>query len=85
MARRVDTLSWMASASISVPALPALAATWPMRISKGLVKYVTGMQRWPTEIGVVHGEPRAKNALTIQLHDCYSRHERPLALVAPGC
>jgi len=30
---------------------------------KGLVEFVTGMQQWPTEIRVVHGEHRAKKAL----------------------
>ena len=30
---------------------------------KGLVEFVTGMQQWPTEIRVVHGEQRAKEAL----------------------
>ncbi|WP_313472180.1 MBL fold metallo-hydrolase [Stutzerimonas nitrititolerans] len=29
----------------------------------GLVDFVTGMQQWPTEIRVVHGEQRAKEAL----------------------
>ncbi|MCF7203574.1 MBL fold metallo-hydrolase [Pseudomonas oligotrophica] len=52
---------------------------------QGLVGFVTGMQEWPGEIRMVHGEPRAKNALAIQLHDCYSRRDRPLALVVPGC
>lgn len=52
---------------------------------QGLVVFVTGMKEWPTEIRVVHGESRAKSALAIQLHDCYWRRDRPLALVAPGC
>lgn len=30
---------------------------------KGLVEFVTGMQRWPTEIRVVHGEQQAKEEL----------------------
>ncbi|WP_312955799.1 MBL fold metallo-hydrolase [Stutzerimonas nitrititolerans] len=30
---------------------------------KGLMEFVTGMQQWPTEIRVVHGEQRAKEAL----------------------
>lgn len=30
---------------------------------KGLVEFVTGMQVWPSEIRVVHGEQRAKEAL----------------------
>lgn len=29
----------------------------------GLIEFVTGMQQWPTEIRVVHGERRAKKAL----------------------
>lgn len=34
---------------------------------KGLLKFVTGMQEWPSEIRVVHGEERAKRELTIAL------------------
>lgn len=34
---------------------------------KGLVEFVTGMQEWPTEIRVVHGEEKAKMALTEML------------------
>jgi len=33
----------------------------------GLVDFVTGMQQWPTEIWVVHGERRAKRALNVRL------------------
>ncbi|MBE7927498.1 MBL fold metallo-hydrolase RNA specificity domain-containing protein [Pseudomonas saudiphocaensis] len=38
---------------------------------KGLVEFVTGMQRWPTEIRVVHGEEKAKQALAAQLQSRY--------------
>jgi len=37
---------------------------------KGLVEFVTGMREWPTDIRVVHGEQRAKEALAkvLRLH-----------------
>ncbi|RMI00365.1 MBL fold metallo-hydrolase RNA specificity domain-containing protein [Stutzerimonas nitrititolerans] len=37
----------------------------------GLVDFVTGMQQWPTEIRVVHGEQRAKEALAETLKARY--------------
>ena len=37
----------------------------------GLVDFVTGMQQWPTEIRVVHGEQRAKEALAEALKARY--------------
>lgn len=45
---------------------------------KGLVEFVTGMQQWPTEIRVVHGEQQAKQALAAQLRKQYERLNRPL-------
>ncbi|WP_336605433.1 MBL fold metallo-hydrolase RNA specificity domain-containing protein [Stutzerimonas stutzeri] len=32
------------------------------------MEFVTGMQEWPREIRVVHGEPQAKQVLAAQLH-----------------
>jgi|GEM_PF-25963 len=46
---------------------------------KGLVDFVTGMQAWPAEIRVVHGEGRAKQALADRLYQEYQRHDRPAA------
>jgi metallo-beta-lactamase family protein len=43
---------------------------------KGLVEFVTGMQQWPTEVRVVHGEAKAKRALGAQLHRRYNRGEK---------
>ncbi len=40
---------------------------------KGLVEFVTGMQQWPTEIRVVHGEQMAKEALAAQLRSRYEQ------------
>ena len=48
---------------------------------KGLVEFVTGMQQWPTEIRVVHGEGKAKQALADQLHASYEQHSKPLAAI----
>lgn len=43
---------------------------------KGLVEFVTGMQEWPREIRVVHGEGRAKGVLASVLLKHYG--ERPV-------
>lgn len=45
---------------------------------KGLVEFVTGMWQWPRVIRVVHGEPKAKQALAAQLHKQYERSNCPL-------
>ncbi|WP_301361544.1 MBL fold metallo-hydrolase RNA specificity domain-containing protein [Stutzerimonas nitrititolerans] len=37
----------------------------------GLVEFVTGMQQWPTEIRVVHGEEKAKRELAAVLEQRY--------------
>ncbi|WP_313089853.1 MBL fold metallo-hydrolase [Stutzerimonas nitrititolerans] len=41
----------------------------------GLVDFVTGMQQWPTEIRVVHGEQKAKQALADVLRVQYAACE----------
>jgi len=41
----------------------------------GLVDFVTGMQQWPTEIRVVHGEQEAKQALADVLRVQYAARE----------
>lgn len=46
---------------------------------QGLVEFVTGMEKWPTEIRVVHGEEGAKEALAGQLRKRYVLHNKPLA------
>lgn len=48
---------------------------------KGLVEFVTGMQEWPREIRVVHGEERAKRALTDILEARYAESEKKLELI----
>ena len=45
---------------------------------KGLVEFVTGMQQWPTNIRIVHGEQRAKEALAARLRAGYEQMNRPL-------
>lgn len=47
----------------------------------GLVGFVTGMQQWPTEIRVVHGEQEAKQALVAQLRKRYERSNYPLTMI----
>ncbi|MEK0363752.1 MBL fold metallo-hydrolase [Pseudomonas sp. CBC3] len=51
---------------------------------KGLVEFVTGMQQWPTEIRVVHGEEGAKRALAAQLHENYKQHKKPPTEINTG-
>ncbi|RRV21172.1 MBL fold metallo-hydrolase [Pseudomonas sp. s199] len=50
----------------------------------GLVGFVTGMQQWPTEIRVVHGEDNAKHALTAQLQAAYKQQDRAPAVIVTG-
>lgn len=50
----------------------------------GLVGFVTGMQRWPTEIRVVHGEQKAKEALAEQLQASYTQHNKPAVFISTG-
>lgn len=47
---------------------------------QGLVDFATGMQQWPTEIKVVHGEQRAKETLAEQLRARYRRHNKRVVL-----
>lgn len=37
----------------------------------GLLEFVTGMQQWPSEIRLVHGDPKAKQALAKALSQAY--------------
>jgi metallo-beta-lactamase family protein len=48
---------------------------------KGLVDFVTGMQQWPTEIRVVHGDQGAKRALTDMLEALYAESEKKMELI----
>jgi len=48
---------------------------------QGLVEFVTGMQQWPTEIRIVHGEQQAKQALTLILRQRYAG--RPVKIQLP--
>ncbi|VXC81185.1 MBL fold metallo-hydrolase RNA specificity domain-containing protein [Pseudomonas sp. 9Ag] len=48
---------------------------------KGLVEFVTGMQQWPSEIRVVHGEQGAKRALADNLEARYVEGEKKLKIM----
>lgn len=39
----------------------------------GLLGFVTGMQRWPSRIRLVHGEARARQALATRLRQAYAK------------
>lgn len=45
-----------------------------------LLAFVTGMRYWPSEIRLVHGEPRAKRVLGEALHHQYTLKGQPLSL-----
>lgn len=49
---------------------------------KGLVEFVTGMQAWPGEIRVVHGEKRAKRELSAQLYALYAHKGKAVYVTA---
>lgn len=48
---------------------------------KGLVEFVTGMRERPTDIRIVHGEPRAKEALAARLRADSEQLNRPLVKI----
>ncbi|WP_413043961.1 MBL fold metallo-hydrolase RNA specificity domain-containing protein [Pseudomonas sp. YJ42] len=48
---------------------------------KGLVEFVTGMQEWPTEIRVVHGEEGAKKVLISLLREWYRRNKLSVDII----
>lgn len=50
----------------------------------GLLAFVRDMQRWPSEIRLVHGEIPAKRALDKALEQLYATGDRPLQLLIPG-
>jgi len=47
---------------------------------KGLVGFVTGMQEWPGEIRIVHGEAQAKRVLVSSLQKQYAAAGNPLSM-----
>ena len=49
----------------------------------GLVAFVTGMDEWPAQIRLVHGEPTAKRSLGQVLERKYSLHKRVVELIIP--
>jgi len=48
---------------------------------KGLVGFVMGMRAWPTDIRIVHGERRAKEALAARLRADFEQLNRPLVKI----
>lgn len=50
----------------------------------GLVRFITGMRKWPSEVRVVHGEPEAKRALGRMLQEKFSEQGRQLRVVIPS-
>jgi metallo-beta-lactamase family protein len=50
----------------------------------GLLRFVTGMHRWPEQVRVVHGDARAKHELGERLKVLYKEKQRPLELIIPS-
>jgi metallo-beta-lactamase family protein len=50
---------------------------------KGLVRFVTRMTHWPSEIRIVHGEPRAKALLAEFLRKCYQAQGQCVSVAVP--
>lgn len=48
---------------------------------QGLVEFVTGMQQWPTEIRIVHGERAVKQQLSSQLFRQYKKSGKSVRLI----
>lgn len=48
---------------------------------KGLVEFVTGIQPWPTEILIVHGDSAAKQALAATLDNRYAQRSETAPLI----
>ena len=47
---------------------------------KGLIEFVTGMQEWPGEIRIVHGEAQVKRVLASSLQKQYAAAGNPLSM-----
>jgi metallo-beta-lactamase family protein len=48
---------------------------------RGLLSFVTGMRRWPSEIRVVHGDAEARSALVDVLQSRYSARGLPVRIL----
>jgi len=51
---------------------------------QGLGEFVTGMENWPADIRIVHGQREAKRILAAQLREQYKQHNRPPAAITTG-
>lgn len=51
---------------------------------QGLVDFVTGMNEWPEEVRLVHGELQAKQALARVLEEHYRKAQKSLNVLLPG-
>lgn len=50
---------------------------------QGLIAFVTGMNTWPKEIRLIHGEDRAKQELSNRLRNAYADNQREVRVVVP--
>jgi len=51
---------------------------------QGLLRFVTGMRRWPEQVRIVHGDARAKQELGEHLKALYTQAQRNLELLIPS-
>jgi metallo-beta-lactamase family protein len=51
---------------------------------QGLLRFVTGMRRWPEQVRIVHGDAKAKRELGEHLKALYKQAQRNLELLIPS-
>jgi len=51
---------------------------------QGLLRFVTGMRRWPEQVRIVHGDAKAKGELGEHLKALYKQAQRNLELLIPS-
>ncbi len=50
---------------------------------KGLLGFITGMRKWPSEVRIVHGEAKAKQMLSSELQARYEQEGKQLLIEVP--
>jgi metallo-beta-lactamase family protein len=49
----------------------------------GLIKFITGMRKWPSEIRIVHGDDQAKSRLALVVRKSYGEEAQVLNIIIP--
>ncbi|WP_074940157.1 MBL fold metallo-hydrolase RNA specificity domain-containing protein [Ectopseudomonas composti] len=50
----------------------------------GLMRFITGMRKWPNEIRIVHGEDQAKSRLALVVRRSYGEEVQALNIIIPA-